>query len=133
MIAGPMIGSDAGCLLRKIGKRYAGHIRKTRRSPAPLPIFRKNEPGGMSIDLLRDISEQTTIADREVGKPIYGWAVLLLETVHDRDLTAELTRDVEGNPYHVAISYGGASRDFDDLQFRLELTRCVTDWQDRAA
>ena len=114
-------------------QKVRGHIRKTRTTSAPLPIFRKNELEGMSVDLLRNLSVQTAIADREVGRRICGWAVLLLETLRDHDLKAELTRDVDRNPYHVSICYCGESRDFDDLQFRLELTRCVTAWQERVA
>ena len=85
----------------------------------------------MSTDLLRDLPVQTKIADREVGKAISGWAVLPVRVLRQYELSAELTRDVDTNPFHVAIAYGGESRDFSDLQFRLELTRCVTDWQDR--
>ena len=85
----------------------------------------------MSTDLLRDLPAQTKIADREVGKKIHGWALLPLSELRQYDLSAKLTKDVETNPFHVAISYGGKSKDFSDLQFRLELTRCVTGWEDR--
>ena len=85
----------------------------------------------MSADLLRDLAKQTMIADREVGKAILGWAVLPVRRLRQSELSAVLTRDVETNPFHMAITYCGESRDFSDLQFRLELTRCVTGWQDR--
>ena len=87
----------------------------------------------MSTDLLRDLPLQTKIADSEGDKPIYGWAVLPLHALMDRGLSAVLTRDVPTNRFHVAVSYGGKSRHFSDEQFRLELTRCVLGWVDRAA
>lgn len=96
----------------------------------PLPIFRRHE-ADVSVDLLTDdLVLHTRIADEETDN-FLGWAVLLVALLRQHDLCATLTEDVPSNPYHVAITYGGPSQGFTDQQFRLELTRCVTEWEDR--
>ena len=97
----------------------------------PLPIFRRDE-SEVSVDLLTDdLVLHTQIADEETDNNFYGWAVMLVTLLRQHDLCSTLTQDVPSNPYHVAITYRGRSKGFTDHQFRLELTRCVTAWQDR--
>ena len=121
-------------------KRVNSLIAGRRKSKKPLKIFRKNERE-MSTDLLRDLVEQTIIAKEKIAednkgkekkKTFRGWAVMPLKKVRSPELNldAKLTHDVESNPYHAVIWYTVPSEDLDHLQFHLELTRCITGWQD---
>ena len=119
-------------------KQVNSLIAGRRKSTKPLKIFRRNERE-MSTDLLRDLVEQTIIAKEKIAednkgkeKKFRGWAVMPLKRVRSPELNldAKLTHDVESNPFHAVIWYTVPSKDLDDLQFRLELTRCIRGWED---
>ena len=113
-------------------KKVKSHVAGRRVSPSPLPVFREDEDE-MSVDLLiADLRVHTRIADEEVGKKIKGWAILLMESLPDYELDARLTRDVDTNQYHTVVFHAGEeSLGYTNMQFKADLTRCVTAWEKR--
>lgn len=93
---------------------------------------RKRQDGTeKSVDLLTNLPWQTRIADQEWNADMVGWAVLVVGSLAAYDLRARLTWDVNTNPLHVVVWYTGKSDDYGNRQFRIDLARCITRWQDR--